>query len=87
MFKLTPDEKAEVIANCGHLAKLKFSKALPFPFTEHGFIQRAYVLASAQAVQMGHRRPVGGRAHEGRSNDTKYQASATAPNAKQPKHR
>lgn len=28
MFQLTPDEKAEVVANCDHLAKLKFSKAL-----------------------------------------------------------
>jgi len=28
MFKLTPDEKAEVVANCDHLAKLKFSKVL-----------------------------------------------------------
>lgn len=38
MFQLTPDEKAEVVANCDHLAKLKFSKALPFAFTEHGAI-------------------------------------------------
>jgi hypothetical protein len=28
MFRLTTDEKAEVVANCDHLAKLKFSKAL-----------------------------------------------------------
>jgi hypothetical protein len=32
---------------------LKFSKALPFAFTEHGAIQAANVLASAQAVEMG----------------------------------
>ena len=38
MFQLTADEKAEVIANCDHLEKLKFSKALPFAFTEHGVI-------------------------------------------------
>ena len=36
MFKLTLKEKAEVITNCDHLIRLKFSKALPFAFTEHG---------------------------------------------------
>ena len=39
LFQLTPDEKAEVVANCDHLQKLKFSKTLPFAFTEHGTIQ------------------------------------------------
>ena len=53
MFKLNTDEKAEVVANCDHLAKLKFSKVLPFAFTEHGAIQAANVLASPQAVEMG----------------------------------
>jgi len=32
MFQLTTAEKAEVVANCDHLQKLKFSKALPFAF-------------------------------------------------------
>ncbi len=53
MFTLTAQEKAEVVANCDHLAKLKFSKALPFVFTEHGAIQAANVLASPQAIEMG----------------------------------
>src|SRR6476620_7016832 len=53
LFQLTASEKAEVVANCDHLAKLKFSKALPYAFTEHGAIQAANVLASAQAVEMG----------------------------------
>lgn len=53
MFTLTAEEKAEVVANCDHLAKLKFSKALPFAFTEHGAIQAANVLASPQAIEMG----------------------------------
>ena len=53
MFTLTAQEKAEVVANCDHLAKLKFSKALPFAFTEHGAIQAANVLASPQAIEMG----------------------------------
>ena len=53
LFQLTLDEKAEVVANCDHLQKLKFSKTLPFAFTEHGAIQAANVLASSQAVEMG----------------------------------
>jgi hypothetical protein len=53
LFQLTADEKAEVVANCDHLQNLKFSKALPFAFTEHGAIQAANVLASSQAVEMG----------------------------------
>jgi hypothetical protein len=53
LFQLTADEKTEVVANCDHLQNLKFSKALPFEFTEHGAIQAANVLASSQAVEMG----------------------------------
>jgi hypothetical protein len=53
LFQLTADEKAEVVANCDHLNKLKFSKVLPYAFIEHGAIQAANVLASAQAVEMG----------------------------------
>jgi hypothetical protein len=29
MFQLTEEEKAEVVANCDHLKRLKFSPALP----------------------------------------------------------
>ncbi|WP_373992038.1 ORF6N domain-containing protein [Duganella sp. BuS-21] len=36
MSTLTADEKAEVVANCDHLSKLKFAKTLPSVFTEHG---------------------------------------------------
>ncbi len=53
MFQLTAEEKVEVVTNCDHLARLKFSKALPFAFTEHGAIQASNVLASPQAVEMG----------------------------------
>jgi hypothetical protein len=53
LFQLTAAEKVEVVANCDHLTKLKFSKALPYAFTEHGAIQAANVLASSQAVEMG----------------------------------
>jgi ORF6N domain. len=52
MFQLTEDEKAEVVANCDHLVRLKFSPALPTAFTEHGAIMVASVLNSARAVEM-----------------------------------
>nr|MDP2191033.1 ORF6N domain-containing protein [Rhodoferax sp.] len=50
MFQLRPDEKAEVVANCDHLAKLKFSKALPYAFTEHGAIQPQHPRATQTSV-------------------------------------
>ncbi len=53
MFQLDAAEKLEVITNCDHLAKLKFSKSLPFAFTEYGAVALANMLASAQAVEMG----------------------------------
>jgi hypothetical protein len=53
IFILTQNEKDEVVANCDHLSKLRFSKSLPFAFTEHGAIQAANVLASQQAIEMG----------------------------------
>ena len=53
MFQLNAAEKAEVITNCDHLQKLKFSKSMPFAFTEYGAVALANVLASAQAVEMG----------------------------------
>ena len=53
MFRLNAAEKTEVVTNCDHLANLKFSKSLPFAFTEHGAIQAANILNSPQAVKMG----------------------------------
>jgi ORF6N domain len=53
MFQLNASEKAEVVTNCDHLEKLKFSKALPYAFTEYGAIALANVLASTQAIEMG----------------------------------
>jgi hypothetical protein len=53
MFQLTAPEKAEVVTACDHLQKLKFSKALPYAFTEHGAIQAANALTSPRAVEMG----------------------------------
>jgi hypothetical protein len=51
MFQLTSGEKAEVVANCDHLNRLKFSPVLPFVFTEHGAIMAANVLNSKRAVR------------------------------------
>ena len=51
MFQLTLTEKHEVVANCDHLAKLKFSPARPYAFTEHGAIMLASILKSSTAVQ------------------------------------
>ncbi len=53
MFQLSPAEKAEVVTSCDHLQRLKFSRSLPYAFTEHGAIQAANVLASPRAVEMG----------------------------------
>jgi hypothetical protein len=52
MFELTGDETAEVVANCDHPSKLRYSKALPCAFTGHGAIMAASVLKSQQAVEM-----------------------------------
>lgn len=51
MFRLTAAEKAEVIANCDALSKIKFSRMTPFAFTEHGAVMLAAVLNSPRAVQ------------------------------------
>ena len=51
MFQLTEKEKAEVVAICDHLQKLKFSSNLPYAFTEHGAIMLATVLNSPIAVE------------------------------------
>jgi hypothetical protein len=52
MFELTPEEKGEVVANCDHLKRLKFSPYLPYAFTEHGALRLANVLNSSRAVQV-----------------------------------
>lgn len=51
MFRLTPEEKNEVVANCDHLSRLKFSSALPLAFTEHGAIMAVSVLNSPRAIE------------------------------------
>ena len=50
MFQLSPEEKTEVVTNCDHLAKLKYSRTLPYAFTEHGALMLGNVLKSDRAV-------------------------------------
>jgi hypothetical protein len=52
MFQLTKEEKAEVVTNCDHLQRLKFSPTLPYAFTEHGAVMLASVLNTPVAVQV-----------------------------------
>ena len=52
MFQLTLEEKEEVVANCDHLKKLKYSKTTPFAFTEHGAIMAASVLNTPRAIEV-----------------------------------
>ena len=44
MFQLNSKEKAEVVANCDHLSRLRFSPVLPYAFTEQGKIMLSSVL-------------------------------------------
>jgi hypothetical protein len=52
MFRLTKEEKAEVVTNCDHLQRLKFSPVNPLVFTEHGTIMAASVLNSPRAIEV-----------------------------------
>jgi hypothetical protein len=52
IFQLTAQEKEEVVTNCDHLAKLKYSPRLPYAFTEHGAIMAATILNSPRAVEV-----------------------------------
>ena len=51
MFRLTDDEVSEVVANCDHLKKLKFSNYNPFAFTEHEALMLSAVLNTQAAVE------------------------------------
>ena len=52
MFRLTARERKEVVTDCDHLARLRFSPALPYAFTEHGALMAASVLNSPTAVRV-----------------------------------
>ena len=51
-FKLTEDEKQELITNCDRFKSLKHSSYLPYAFTEQGVTQLSAVLRSNIAVEM-----------------------------------
>ena len=53
LFQLSREEKEQVVANCDHLGKLKYSNVLPFAFTEHGAIMASNVINSTRAIEMG----------------------------------
>ena len=50
MIQLTENEKEEVVTNCDHLKRLKYSPYLPYAFTEHGVVMLANDLNSPVAV-------------------------------------
>jgi len=52
MFQLNKDEKNEVVAKCDHLEKLKFSRTMPYAFTEHGALMAANVINTREAIEM-----------------------------------
>ena len=52
VFQLSAEEKQEVVTNCDHLAKLKFSSSLPNAFIEHGALMLGNVLKSSRAVEI-----------------------------------
>jgi phage regulator Rha-like protein len=52
MFKLSLEEKQEVVTICDHLSRLRFSPVLPYAFTEHGVLMLANVLNSERAVNV-----------------------------------
>ena len=51
LIELTEQEKLEVVANCDHLASLKFSPNLPKAFTEKGLYMLATILKSTKATE------------------------------------
>jgi len=52
VFELTAAEKLELVAKCDHLSKLKYSKTMPYAFTEHGALMAASVLNTRRAVEV-----------------------------------
>lgn len=52
MFQLNSKEKAEVVANCDHLSRLKYSPNLSYVFTEHGALMAACFLNTSRAIEM-----------------------------------
>jgi len=51
MFRLTKEEKSELVTNWHRFNSLKHSSYLPYAFTEHGAVMLASVLNSPKAVE------------------------------------
>ena len=51
-FQLSEEEKIEVVTVCDHLKNIKYSRVLPYVFTEHGALMLASVLNSPRAVEV-----------------------------------
>ncbi len=52
MFKLTENEKNELVTNCDRLKSLKHSSSLPHVFTEQGVSMLSAVLRSDKAIEI-----------------------------------
>ena len=52
MFRLTKEEKQELVTNCDRLNRLKHSSALPRVFTEQGVAMLSSVLRSERAIRV-----------------------------------
>ena len=52
MFRLSRQEKQELVTNCDRLRGLKHSASLPYAFTEHGVAMLSSVLSSERAIQI-----------------------------------
>ena len=52
MFQLTNEEQIELVTNCDHLKKLKYSYQNEYAFTEHGVTMLSSVLNSKRAIEI-----------------------------------
>ena len=52
MFRLTKEEKKELVTNCDRFQTLKHSSVLPSAFTEQGVAMLSSVLKSERAIQV-----------------------------------
>ncbi len=52
MFRLTKQEKNELVANCDRFDNLKHSTSMPFAFTEPGVAMLSSVLNSEKAIRV-----------------------------------
>ena len=52
MFRLSMEERDELVANCDRFSNLKHSSSMPSVFTEHGAMMTANILNSEKAVDV-----------------------------------